>query len=514
MARTLAALAAAAALTLALAAAAQAWSLPRSHAASQKALVRATLTPHHPAGRLPRSFLGLSVEYPNLFEFVGNSYSGVNPLLANLFGLIRDAGSGVPLMRIGGGSTDSVFWNPDNRPRPPGITFSVTPEWASSANAFQRAVGSRFMLGLNLGGNVPSYATDWAKAATAALGRSGIESFEVGNEPDLYFEHLLQELPDGKRLIARPRGYSFEDYLREYRSYATQLRAAQPGIQLSGPAVCCYLRWFNAKKFVHLDGRIAKDLTYHLYPASACKPALERNAFQQMLGPGVQTALALRMYKASKAGKPLRITETNSASCGGAIGLSNAFASSLWSIDWLFTLWSVGVDGVNFHAAPETRYTPFQFDYDYLKREWRADIRPLYYGLLFFARATANRARLLPDVTATALTRPKSWTKVWATIDGHRTGRFVVDNKDGLKGGPVILRVPGARAPARLTRLSAPAIDATDGVTLAGQRFDAPSKDAVLKGDYQQETVVPRHGVYRFDVPVFSAALLEVPHVR
>lgn len=39
-------------------------------------------------------------------------------------------------------------------------------------------------------------------------------------------------------------------------------------------------------------------------------------------------------------------------SCGGQKGVSDAFASALWSIDALFTFASYGVTRWNFHGCP------------------------------------------------------------------------------------------------------------------------------------------------------------------
>ena len=48
----------------------------------------------------------------------------------------------------------------------------------------------------------------------------------------------------------------------------------------------------------------------------------------------------------------LRNDEMNSVSCGTANGVANVFGSALWSLDALFQMARVGVDGVNIHTAP------------------------------------------------------------------------------------------------------------------------------------------------------------------
>ena len=97
---------------------------------------------------------------------------------------------------------------------------------------------------------------------------------------------------------------------------------------------------------------------------------------------------------------PFRVAEMNSASCQGAGGVSDTFASALWALDTMFNMAAVGVDGVNFHMLPGLALRAVHVSHD-AAGNWQAFVHPEYYGLLMFAQAFPPGARLLP-VTAPA----------------------------------------------------------------------------------------------------------------
>ncbi len=130
------------------------------------------------------------------------------------------------------------------------------------------------------------------------------------------------------------------------------------------------------------------------------------------------------MSVAHRRGLGFRLTEINSASCEGAKGVSDTFASALWALDTMFDMASVGVDGVNFHMLPGSNYelfTPSQT----AGGTWQAFVHPEYYGLLMFAQAFPPGAHLL------SVSAPSGPVKVWATAR-HRRRRA----RDADQQGP------------------------------------------------------------------------------
>jgi hypothetical protein len=479
-------------------------------------LVRATVSTRGAGAQLPPSFMGFSVEYPGAERFSGIPPTGVNGVFAQLAANLAASGDGPPTLRIGGGSTDDSLWDPTKTPNPRGITFDIDQPWVDSVKALLQRTGMPVILGLNLGQDNPQVAVDWARQATSAFG-SAIRAFEIGNEPDVYPRHPYGKDASGNPVDVRPQGYSFGQYLREFGTFVGALHAALPSAPLAGPSSCCDAAFLNAYPFLRAFGHQVALVTYHWYPLSSCgesKPGAPGYAsLANLLSDKALVGQALRLQQiaagARKYGAGVRLTETNSAACGGRDRVSDTMGSALWGVDWLFTLWAVGVQGADFHTGDTTNaaYSPMTLGFD---QAFATTVRPLYYGMLLFARATANRARLLPRVTTGARVRRGANVKVWGTLDG-RTARIVVLNKDRRAGGTVVIRAPRARAAGAVERLTAPSLDATSGVTLAGQSIPGVSRDGKLTGTETSAPVPSRHGAYRFALPPASAALLTIP---
>jgi hypothetical protein len=204
-------------------------------------------------------------------------------------------------------------------------------------------------------------------------------------------------------------------------------------------------------------------------------------------------------------GAAFRVSETNSANCGGVDGVSNAFASALWGTDMLFGLAEAGVANVDFHSWNGAYYSPVDFVHS--QGTLVARVHPLFYGMLLFDRALPAGARLLP----VAPNSPNAATKTWATVDPAGTRRVVVINKDSERARQIVLRVPQGGAKARVERLSAPSVLSKDGVTFAGQTYGRTTADGVLTGKKVVETLVRAGGAFRLSMPAGSAALVTVP---
>jgi hypothetical protein len=86
---------------------------------------------------------------------------------------------------------------------------------------------------------------------------------------------------------------------------------------------------------------------------------------------------------------PYRLTECNSFYGGGAPGISNAFAASLWGSEFLFYLAQQGAAGINFHSGnpPDCVYSAINTT----NNGTGAVALPLYYALLLFHQANINQ---------------------------------------------------------------------------------------------------------------------------
>jgi hypothetical protein len=94
-------------------------------------------------------------------------------------------------------------------------------------------------------------------------------------------------------------------------------------------------------------------LTDHEYPLSDCDGAT--NTISGLLSTSSNTAEKAAADSAVSGGVldkvPAVMDETNSITCGGQSGVSNVFASTLWSLDYSLLLAQEGVQGADFHGG-------------------------------------------------------------------------------------------------------------------------------------------------------------------
>lgn len=469
------------------------------------------------AGRaLPAGFLGISHDRTQAQLLMGDPSMGVNPLYRQLLSnLMRDS-LGPFAIRIRG-SQENRASVPDR---------SLTTALASlHQDLSATGQGVSFILGLNMAQGVPGLARMQAQAFQQALPGRAINSFELGNRPDLFVQQGHRE-PD----------YDFAEYLAEYQIYAAQLGELQgqalaltapstePGGSGSSEALITaeQLEQLLMSQF----GAIA-SVSQHAatQPAAGC-------TVQRMLEPAASAALIepLEPFLATarRAAKPYRIIELDSDVCGTTGPGGASFASALWLADSLFEQAYAGVSAVNVHGnlwAPDGGWDPqalFRFGVPaqqykvsaaeatppgtdaFTERYTLRGVSPMYYAMLFFAEATANQAELLPVALAS-----DDNVKAWATRD-RQSGRIalVLINKDTQAFGRVQVDVPGYSS-GEVKRLVAPSVESTGQITYGGQTFDG-SRDGLPIGVEQRERVESVDGLFEVAVAPGSAVLLQL----
>jgi hypothetical protein len=476
-------------------------------ASSGEVMVRATVDRHTPKVAIPRHFIGVSFDLVDTLGAIGSpgtTGGRVDAPLARLFRNITDAGNGAPILRIGAGSADHAWWDPDGAPQPLGITYDITADFVDGLRNFHSLAHIPYILTLNFAKNRPQIAVNWARAAVNGLGRNAIRAFEIGNEPDLYPEQYYYD-----NHKTRPTGWGFSDYLDELGVFSRRLKNLRSWLPLAGPVACCKHAWDRG--LPQLLDRFRNRLslvTWHQYPfcdkehSATLSFLLAAKTFQDAaarLGP-----LAL---EAKRHGRQFRVTETTPNACRP----DPRYAVALWATDWMFAFALRGVSGVDSHQMGTTPFS-VGFVNAPLDPHFEASVSPLYYSMLLVARAVPNGARLIPYATFGERLAKGENATVWATIDRDGTVRVVVNNKRNHAGYAVI-NVIGARRRASLQRLRGQDVSAREGVTLAGQAVANPTRTGILEGQKQVQHVARRNGRYRFRMPAFSVALLTIGHV-
>jgi Glycosyl hydrolase family 79 C-terminal beta domain len=454
---------------------------------------------------VPRSFFGLSTEYWALPRYERNMR-----LFERILAAIHVRGDGPLILRVGGGSADRAYWEP-TKPPMYRTAFELTPAWLAQTRTFVQATGTRLILDLNLLANSTAMAVRWARAATAALPSGTITGFEIGNEPDLYhhyFRRLLTERTGIERAgierMLAPPGFTPRSYAQVFSAYARALARVAPGVPMLGPGVAnpSFDPSWISRLLAHVP-RAVGMVTAHRYPLSQCSaPVSPRHpTIPRVLSEGASAGMARSVrpavVAAHRAGLKFRLTEMNSVTCGGAPGVSDTFATALWAPDALFELLRNGVDGLNLHVRSDSLNAPFPLVGSGVQ------VRPLFYGMILFARTLGPRARLLP---AHVIGRRDAHVKVWAVRVAGRTMRVLVINK-GAGAANVVLRLRGGGT-ATVERLLAPSVSASTGVTLAGQTLNG---NAEWRNPRAVETLSRSARGYRVTMPGASAALVSVP---
>ena len=330
-----------------------------------------------PGPVVPRDFAGLGFERgplnPGNAGVAGYLFSPANDSLVTLFRNL-----GLRNLRIGGGSVDNMSLAGTDHDGFTGI---------DNLFAFARLAGVRVIYTLRLL-NPGAKPIDDLKTVDAHVAgyiwrryRENIASFAIGNEPDWHAFHTYDDHPADPAIyeeISGVPGSAYSSYRAHWQSFAAAVADAAPGAPLSGPDTGAYspltytpdpetgVSWTERFASDERDrGRIA-DVTQHYYVGGDRGKTTAQQAISNMLSPEWVNGTAIGTQPADTAYAPYpwlytnhlaavvalglryRLTESNDY-LGGIPGASDAFASALWTLDYLHWWAAHAAAGVNFH---------------------------------------------------------------------------------------------------------------------------------------------------------------------
>jgi Glycosyl hydrolase family 79 C-terminal beta domain len=443
-------------------------------------------------------FLGLSIEYWAIEAYAGKKPNAVNPILPRLIASLAPGQTSV--LRIGGVSTDQTWWPVAGVKRPPGTFYKLNNRRLEVMKKVAELAGARLIMGITFEADNRELAGAEARAMAAIIGRTQIDGFELGNEPELYGNPAFSWYTrNGHGVMGRAAGYGPSQFTSDF----AQIGSAITQAPLAGPASGAADWLDDLGSFLSTVPRVGV-VTVHRYPFEACAVPPGSPSYptvSRLLSPlgTVDQAAGLKPYVAVAHAHrvPLRIGEMNTVGCGNPPIIPNSFAEALWAIDALFAYAQVGVDGVNVHTWPGAVYNLFTFNHT--TAGWQAVIEPEYYGLLMFSEGAPAGSRLVK----TASTNPV--VRAWATRAADGTIRVTLINDSTTSTQRVAVDVSRPAGAASLTRLLAPSAAATSGVTIAGQSIGPTGEPT---GPAVATTVDSDGGRYPVELPPASAALL------
>jgi hypothetical protein len=426
-----------------------------------------TVDVDRPGQMVPAQNVGLSVEWDAIPAYRTAEFPRLLRRLANE--------SGPPAhLRVGGNSSDQSWWNPDGDARPRTVLFDITPQTLDDLAWIVRRSGARVTLGLNLALNDPDRALAFARAAQRRLPPGSIAGLEIGNEPDLYTtEREFDVGPLRLRRLRKRATYDAAQYERELHAYLDTLsRGLDPARPLivGGFAGSDFLP--DVSGLLEREGGRVGGVSTHLYALRTCEDKTSpATLVDRLLDPQTTRAMVDRarpvIDAAGERNVPVRVTELNSAVCGGVPGVSDTAAAALWLADALFALVDGGAAGADVHGFPGAYYAPIDVSRSPSGRVTTV-ARPPYDGMLLFARAAPGGSRRVPAALDDV---PRS-LRARATVGGDGRARVLLTSVGDTQGRSVrVVPKPGPRGCATVERLSAPRLEARDTAITSGERI-------------------------------------------
>jgi hypothetical protein len=318
------------------------------------------------AAAIPSDFSGLSLEMGSVLHDRANNgwfLSGNNSAMIAIAKTL-----GIKSVRVGGNSAETG-----------NIAMAADQD---AVLDFCHAIGANLIWDLEIKGPLydPAGKAAVAQSMQNYVNLKGYRTnpnslvFQVGNEPDLVRDS------NGTSHI------KVSTYDSEFSSYLAAINGLYSGTRMAGPDTAGGGAYWSAT-FCPAEGPSGQIafVCQHLYffgrgPTST--PVAQQ--IDSMLSASNEAGYGKFMNRwvppAVKAGLATRYEETNSFFHGGAPGASNAYASALWGLGYLYYHAQAGLGGLNFHTgtgAPYSAISPSALTSTYA-------INPLAYGIAAF----------------------------------------------------------------------------------------------------------------------------------
>jgi hypothetical protein len=384
-------------------------------------------------GSIVPAFAGLSYEKNSMAlpRFTASN--------ANLIGMFQ--GLGTSLLRIGGNSVDKTTWTPDGAGQTSG---QVAPADIDALAGFLKGCGWSVLYGVNLATSTPTLAAEEVAYAVKSLG-SSLYGIEIGNEPDLYGSNGYFS------------SWNLQDFETLWQQFRTAILQSSPDVVITGPADATNITTWTVPFGQYATSQQIALLTQHYYRGNGQSSSSTAAALITP-DPTLVSDLAELKQGAAQIGVPFRLAETNSYYNGGADGVSDSYASSLWVIDHLFNIALGGGVGANLHGGGNgDGYTPIADSNGVV-----VEARPEYYGVLLFT--LAGQGTLL----GTTLSAGGLNATAYAVQGTNGELNLVVVNKDSTQNLNLSIDCGRSVNSATLLAMTGPSLTATSGVQIQG----------------------------------------------
>jgi hypothetical protein len=245
--------------------------------------------------------------------------------------------------------------------------------------------------------------------------------------------------------------------------FRTAILAMTPGVAFTGPASGSDETTWTVPFATYEGKSVLSLMTQHYYRGPATNPTPTVAQLISYPDTTLTTYLSELAAGSASTGIPFRISECNSYYGGGAAGVSNAYATALWVLDFMYTCAQGGSTGVTFHSGFNLNYTVIADSNGTV-----TGARPIYYGALMFALAGQG--------TIYKTTVAAGTLNLTAYAVKTSTGlSIVIVNKDSTQNAEVLLSLPQVANTATVIEMTqssgtgqGPSLSALSGVTIQG----------------------------------------------
>lgn len=391
-----------------------------------------------------------------------------------LIRMIKNLGPGI--LRIGGGTSDEIFWSATGNTGPD-VTDSLSRADIDRLSAFSKAIGWKVLFGLNLGSNDAVAAADEAQYVQNALG-DNLYALQSGNEPDAFIYGIRQP------------GYRYADFQGEWDHYLSAIEKKLPGAPFAGPDVAYNSLWEAA--FAGEEHANLKLLDEHYYVAG---PATSTWIdYHTILTDTSELSAYLQPIRQQSAlyGIPYRLSETNNIWGGGKPGTSDVFASALWALDATWTVAENNGSGINFHDGVGLYYSPVAIQNN------MPVVSPEYYAMLAFKYGTAGGTIIPANIAQ------HPFCSAYASMTASGKYHVTLVNRDEKNTYSFRISLPAAASSVSTLRLSAPSVTAAAGTTFGGATVAA---DGTFQIKTSENSTISGKS-FTVTVPACSAAVV------
>jgi hypothetical protein len=414
--------------------------IPLSHLAAVPVTV--TIDDTKLGTKIADDFAGLSYETKReMADEQGKYYFSVdNAALAKMFRTL-----GIKNLRIGGNTVDS-----------PKVAIPVDAD-IDHLFAFAQAADAKVIYSFRLHHGDAAGSAAQAKYIADHYA-ANLLCFSIGNEPDIYT-------------------FTWNGYLKEFQPIYDAINQAVPDAKYCGPSLTSNARpWahdFASRYFP--ENRIIY-IGQHEYAGGAGGKQKDPVAGRDlMLSPEWHDTYQKYYDKLVPGlnGVPYRLEEANNFYNGGAVDISDTFASALWGLDYLYWWAEHGSQGVNFHNGDEVaagqKLTPCRYaSFTSVPDGYFA--HPLAYAIKAFN--LGSKGQIAPtDVKPDA---PDLNFVAYAVLGADKSLYVTLINKEhnanGRDADVTIKTSAQTYAKAQTIALTAPNgdVSAKDGITLGG----------------------------------------------